>query len=349
MFNRLLVVFSVLCCFSSNASAFNDNPFAKNESLNIGKDTPWKLDKDAGMATKSATDGKGNYYHLKFDNKEIQLNITTDEAGVEPKVFTQLEIKDLFIDGKQSPLFKWCLKNQQRHDRFLQQGLTVKKDICMIDGGKGSFVMRLNKATLASLQAGKRLTLMLKPFRTPLELNYDISDFKDMYLALNAKVPADAPVASTSKQAPVSKKCWAGPPARYKTIKPVEYDCADAEAKRDAEAWVTGLVNKEKAEQKKLADKKAAALAAEKEKQRKIAEQKRQKELAAKQAEEEKLRIEAAALAASEVKQAKINDEITQKMVNVCSKFWNKGEHRCYCQKYIDHAPSSIQASSTCE
>jgi hypothetical protein len=59
--------------------------------------------------------------------------------------------------------------------------------------------------------------------------------------------------------------------------------------------------------------------------------------------------MEAAAIAASEIKQAQLSDEITQKMLKVCDKYWSKGEHRCYCQKYIEHAPASIQASSTCK
>ena len=104
---------------------------------------------------------------------------------------------------------------------------------------------------------------------------------------------------------------------------------------------MTNLVNQEKERQRKLA--------AEKEKQRKLAEEQKQKALAAKLKEEERLQAEAAAIAASQAKQAQIDSEITQKMVGVCEKYWNKGEHRCYCQKYIDHAPAIIQASSTCE
>ena len=41
--------------------------------------------------------------------------------------------------------------------------------------------------------------------------------------------------------------------------------------------------------------------------------------------------------------------EIMQKLVNVCDKYWRKSEHRCYCQKYIVHAPKNIQQSPTCE
>jgi len=338
MFKQLMASLLTLCFLSFNVQAA-DNPFAKKDVLNVGKDVSWKIDKKAVLAVKSAGDDKGAFYHLTFDNRQIKLSISSDEAGAIPKKFNQLEVKNVKVDGKQSPLFKWCLNNQERHKRFLQQGLNVKKDICSIDGGVGTFIMRLNKDTLKSLQSGRRLTIILKPFRVQLALNYDISDFKDMYLALNAK---SAPVVVARKAvAKPARKCWAGAPPQYSKIKSVEYDCNDSMAKRDAENGVMKLVNKEKEREKKLA--------AEKEKQRKLVEEKKQKEMAAKLKREEQLQREAAAIAASQAKQAEIGGEITMKMVKVCEKYWNKGEHRCYCQKYIKHAPKSIQASSTCE
>lgn len=319
------------------------NPFAKIDKLNIGKDIAWKINKGAKFAVKTSPGHKGTYYHLFFDNRQLKLLITADAAGKKPKSFTQLEITNLKIDGKQSPLFKWCLVNQERHSRFLQQGLSVRKNICEVNGDAGAFILRLNKATLEALQKGKRLSIVLKPFRTPLELNYDISDFGDMYLALNAKPAAAvaAPVAASKPAGEIKKKCWAGPPAKYRNIKPVEYECGDAAAKIDAERWITNLVNKEKEKEKKLL--------AEQERQRKLAEEKKQAELAAKLKQEEALKAEAAAIAASEAKQAQINLEIKQKMLKVCKKYWDKGEHRCYCQKYIDEAPAAIRAKSTCE
>lgn len=341
MFKQLFASLFILCFLSFNVLAVN-NPFAKKDVLNVGKDVSWKIDKKAVLAIKSAGDDKGTFYHLMFDNKQIKLSISSDEAGVNAKKFNQLEVKNVKIDGEQNPLFKWCLNNQERHKRFLQQGLNVKKDICRIDGSAGTFIMRLNKDTLKSLQSGRRLTIMLKPFRKQLELNYDITDFKDMYLALNAK---SAPVVATpvvKKTATKSaRKCWAGAPPQYSKIKSVEYDCDDSMAKLDAENWVTKLVNKEKEKETKLA--------AEKEQQRKLVQEKKQKEMAAKLKHEEKLQAEAAAVAASQAKQAAISGEIAMKMVKVCEKYWNKGEHRCYCQKYIEYAPKSVQASSTCE
>ncbi len=342
MFKQLSASLFLLCFLGFNVSAAN-NPFAKKDVLNVGKEVSWKINKEAVLAEKTIGDDKGTFYHLTFDNKQIKLSISKDAAGASPKKFNQLEVKGVKVDGKQNPLFKWCLNNQERHNRFLQQGLNVKKDICVIDGDAGTFIMRLNKDTLLSLQNGRRLSIMLKPFRTPLVLNYDISDFKDMYLALNAR-PAPvvvAPVVKKTAAVKPARKCWAGAPPKYSTIKSVEYDCDDAMAKLDAENWISKLVNKEKEKENKLA--------AEKEKKQKLAEEKKQKELAAKLKQEELLQAEAAALAASQAKQAKINGEITAKMLKVCKKHWSQGKHRCYCQKYIEHAPASIQASSTCK
>ncbi len=363
---HLLLVFSLLNC--NAAVAGSDNPFAKNDRINIGRDVSWKIDRQTTTATKSVSSDKGVYYHLGYDNKQIKLALSSDEKSLTPKKLSQLEVTDVKLDGKRLAIFKWCLNNQQRHNRFLQQGLSVKNNVCVINGNGSSFIMRLNKDTLSMLQRAKRLTIVIKPFRTRLELNYDISDFSDMTLALNVKAKktivvepksnASGSNTSGSKSAEV-KKCWAGPPAKYKNIKSVEYDCLDAVSKKDAEAWVKKLVVTEKKKRKasslsaKVAKKKAAEkkrlLALEKENKRKLVAENKKKQLAEQLKQEKKLQVEAAAIAASKVNQTKINDEITQKMVNVCRKYWDKGEHRCYCQKYIEHAPASIQAGSTCK
>lgn len=346
MFNRFLVSLFTLCLISSNTFAARaDNPFAKNETLDVGTDSAWEIDKDAKLSTKTKSDGKDSYYHLRFNNKQLQLQITKDAAGTVPREFSQLEIKNIEIDGKQNGLFKWCLKNQERHDRFLQQGLSVKKNICSIDGMSGEFVMHLDKDTLEALKNGSTMSIMLKPFRTPLVLNYDLGDFGDMYTAMNAKpasvaaASAPAPSPAAEKVAPV-KMCLVDAPAKYKSIKSVEYVCDDAAAKISAETKVAKQVEQAKAKERQLA--------AEREKQRKLAEEKKKAEAAELARLEEIRAAEAAAIAASEAKQAKIGGEITEKMVSMCRKYWDKGEHRCYCQKYIDHAPAEIQASSTC-
>ena len=345
MSSRFFASLFILCFFSLNAAAMNgDNPFAKNESVEIGKDISWNIDKKNKLATKTGSDDKGNYYHLQFNNKQLKLLVSGDAAGNSPKAFAQLEVKDVQIDGEQSPIFKWCLSNQEEHIRFLQQGLSVKKNVCVVNGSSGTFIMNLNKDTLISLQKGSTLSIMLKPYRTPLDLNYDITDFKEMYVALNTSAAPTAAVVSkpagTVKQAK-TKKCKTTAPAKYINIQPIEYDCNNATAKNTAEAGMAKLVSQEKAKEQKIA--------ADKERQKKLAEEKKQQELAAQLKQQELLAAEAAALAASEAKQAQIGGEIAEKMVSMCKKYWDKGEHRCYCQKYIDQAPSAIQASSTCK
>ena len=208
MFSRLFVSVLATSLFSFNALAINGaNPFAKSEVLNVGKDVTWEINKDAGVAVKSAVGEDDSYYHLEFDNRQIKLTITSDKKGQSPKYFSQLEIKDLKINGKQSSLFKWCLNNQQKHSRFLQQGLTVKNNVCQLNANNGSFIMRLNKATLSELQKGSHLQISLKPFRTQLDIKYDISDFAVMYTALNAKPVAVrvAPVPAVSKPVTMCK------------------------------------------------------------------------------------------------------------------------------------------------
>jgi flagellar biosynthesis GTPase FlhF len=375
MFKRLLALITVLNLLSFNALAMNiNNPFAKNENLVIGKDVGWKIDSAKVLAIKTAVDKNGDYYHLQFDNKQLKLFISSDANGASPKKLNRLEIKDVVIDGKQNPLFRWCLNNQEGHKRYLQQGLKVKKNVCSIKGNAGTFTMRLDKDTLESLKKGDSLEIKIKPFRTVLVLNYDLVDFNKMYQALNfrAKVVAVAEkhAATVSAQADSSphrpsvpkKICKLDPPPNYKTINSVEYICDDAAAKKDAEAKLAKQLDQENARQQKLAAEQIKLLAAEQarliEKQREVEQQRKQKEqkeqkelkeLAEKLKQEELLQAEAVAIAASEANQAQINNEITQKMLKVCDKYWNKGEHRCYCQKYIEHAPSVIQASSTCQ
>jgi len=344
MFKQLFIPVFLLCCLSFNVFAKNsDDPFAKNNVLEISQNASWKIDKNSKIATKSSADYNGAFYHLKFDNKQIELYVSSDAAGAQAKKFSQFEIKDIQIDGEQSSLFRWCLNNQERHNRFLQDGLKVKKDICVTSGSTGVFTMRLNKDTLMALKNGNRFEITIKPYRTPLVLDFDISDFKDMYATLNAKPTAVAtiPVAAVATKSLPQKKCKATPPTKYKSIKAIEYNCSNVSARKNAEASVAKQVNSAKDKERKAA--------AEKEKQRKLAEEKKQEEKAAKLKKEQALAATAAAVAASEAKQAQIGSEISQKMIKVCEKYWSKGEHRCYCQKYIEHAPAEIQASSTCK
>ena len=343
MFNRLLILLSIGLIISPDVMA--NNPFSKSEVFVIGKEAGWTLDKAAGHMTKSRADKKGNHYHLRFDNRQLELIISRDADGIEPRRYEQLDIKDVRIDGKQSALFRWCLNNQESHDRFLQQGLAVKSNVCVSDGSSGRFVMQLDKTTLKKLKNASELSRVLKPFRTPLQLQYDITDFAERVVSLNTRdtnpsgiLPAAAVNGAASNSSNIKKICLSSPPIKYESITPIEYVCGDQAAKRQADNKIDNLVKHQQEIEAK---------------QKRLAEEKRKREMAAAEAERLKLeqqkRAEQAAIAASQAKQEAINNEIVAKMVAVCDKFWSKGEHRCYCQKYIEHAPGEIQSSSSCQ
>ncbi len=105
MLNRFSLSFIILCLFSFHVYAKGgNNPFAKNEVLNIGKEFSWNIDKQLVLATKSASDQKGNYYHLQYDNKQLKLIISSDAKGIVTKKFSQLEIKDAgYFSNKGKP------------------------------------------------------------------------------------------------------------------------------------------------------------------------------------------------------------------------------------------------------
>lgn len=335
----IATVFFSLVCFQASA---NNNPFEKKILVNIGSDAAWKIEN--GQATKSGKDKNGLYYHLVFNKKQLQLIITKDKAGQQPKQFTQYGVQDVLVDGKQMPLFKWCLTHQERHHRYLQQDLAVKNDICIVDGEQGMFTVNLNRSTLELLENGKRLVFMIKPYRTPVKLNIDLTDFQNMIAAMVVK-PTPAARPEPVVKAKVEKKCWAGPPANFSKIKAVEYECNNPRSKKDAELEIIKLVNEQKAIEKQAVLAKQKSL---KEKQQRELEAKRKKEETLRQQEAQR-KAEADAIAASEAKKSVLSSEITIKMVGMCKKFWDKGEHRCYCQKYIDYAPAAIKAGSTCK
>ncbi|MCW8830413.1 MAG: hypothetical protein OQK32_02720 [Gammaproteobacteria bacterium] len=315
-------------------------------SVDIDSSHAWVIKDKA--ATRSGSDSD-NFYHLNFDIKQLRLRITdgAEDREASAKRYQNLAVEDIKVDGKRLPLFQWCLVNQQRHSRFLQQGLKVKKDVCKNHGENGSFVMRLNAATLDALKNGQVLSFKLRPFRSSINLNFDISDFSAMLAGLTPVLKPvqkqPEPVAVVEKKM-VQKKCKAQPPKGFAEIKAVEYLCDDAVAKAEAEAGIAALVSKER--------ERAAKLAAERERKRKQAEAaKKAKALAEKKAAEEaaaKLAAEQAALAESEAAKQEINAEITNKMLAVCQKKWNAGEHRCYCEKFIEHAPAGIKSDPSC-
>lgn len=325
-----------------------DNPFAKKVSVDIGSDSEWVIkDKTATRSGSSA----GLFYHLFYDRKQLRLRITAgaEDSEASAKKYPNFAVEDMQIDGKRLAVFQWCLSHQQKHARFLQQGLKVKQDVCKNQGNKGAFTTRLNAATLASLKNGGTLSFTLKPFRSSMVVNFDISDFADVVSKLNTKVKV---VKKSQEPAVIEKvqvkKCNAMPPKGFEKIESVEYICDDSIAKSWAESSVEAAVEKEQTHK--------AELAAERERKRKAAAAKKAETLALKKAADDKAAAEAVAKAAAEAailaetEAAKkvINADITNKMLGVCQKKWARGEHRCYCEEFLEHAPENIASDPSC-
>jgi len=320
----------VLC--SNTIAVDSSNPFDKANNIDVGN-SEWVIQNNT--ATKSGSDS-GTFYHLFYDKKQLRLRMTdgAEDSEATAKKYEKFAVEDVQIDGKRLPVFQWCLKNQQRHARFLQQGLSVRNNICVNDGAKGAFVMRLNVATVESLKAGSKLSFVISPFRSSMVVNFDISDFAALQEKMGAKKAAKAAVKAPGA---TSKKCEVKPPKGFADMESVSYACGDKAAETKAKAMIAVIVNEER-DRRKKAD---AA-------RKKQADEAKKKELAVKKAEEARIAAEAAALATSAAQQEAIGSEINNKMIAVCKKKWAAGEHRCYCEKYLDQAPPGIKSDPSC-
>ena len=351
-FTCLLIIITSSQVYASN------NPFDKAIVITAGHDITWQFGEQT--ATKSVKGDDGTWYHLFYDGLRLRLRLTgsAEDSQYGARQFEELAVNDVKVDGKRLDVFQWCLNNQERHSRFLQQGLSVKKEICQNQGEQGTFVMRLSKDTLAALNSGNTLEYEFKPFRTTVQVKFNIDDFdkvngefkqqQDAKLAAiqakQAQVEAEAlakakarakakaaivvPAAAVAVPKPRPRaKCKLQPPEGFSEIKSVEYECDNLEDKVNALASIDLKVEEIRAQRKKAA--------AEAQRKRK--------------AEAEALRKEQEALAASAAIQAELSSDIAKKMIAVCKKKWADGEHRCYCEKYIEFAPSNIKSNPACK
>ena len=316
---RILTVLMILFMCSPVMVLAKDNPFEKEANVTIGSNNKWQI--KGQTATRSGSNS-GDYYHLFYDRKQLRLRITTgaEDSGASARKYEKLAVEDVQVDGQRLSLFKWCLANQQKHSRFLQQGLKVKQEVCRNRGGEGVFVMRLNAETLETLNKGQTLSFTIKPFRSSMTVNFDISDFSEMTAKLSDKLK---PVPAINSNNVVTVEiCMAKPPKGFARIRSVEYACKNSAAKDQAKASVAVMVAKERKRQHAEAAKKKAA--------------------------EDALAVERAALAEAAASKRVVNADITNKMLAVCMKKWAAGEHRCYCEKFITHAPMGIESDPTC-
>ena len=344
----LLRVFICLAILITNSqvTAKSPNPFDKTIMVTAGHDVTWQFGEQT--ATKSVKGADDTWYHLFYDGLSLRLRLTgsMQDSQYAARQFEAFEVLDVKIDGKRLDVFQWCLNNQEKHNRFLQQGLSVKKGVCQNLGEQGSYVMRLTKETIDALDEGNTIEYELKPFRTRVLVKFNIDDFdkvnNEFKKQYEAKLAASRPKVEPTPIAPVAtaavpkpkSKCKIGPPKGFSEVKTISYDCDDEAAKASARSSVDSEVNKIR-EQRNKAD-------AEAERKRKQAE-------AARLAKEEALRKEQEALAASAATQVELSTDIATKMIAVCEKNWAEGEHRCYCEKYIKYAPANIKADSSCK
>ena len=357
-FFRSFVCLAIL--ITSSQVIADNNPFNRAVVVTAGNDVSWQFGEQT--ATKSVKGNDGTWYHLFYDGLRLRLRLSgsAEDSQYGARQFEDFAINDVTIDGKRLDVFQWCLNNQAKHSRFLEQGLTVRKEICQNLGEQGTFVMRLTKDTIAYLESGAMIEFELKPYRTTVKVKFSIADFDNVNnefkrqqeeklaeiraqeerAIADAKAKAKAAAALATPAvvvaAPKPKpkaKCKISPPDGFSDIQAIAYDCDNVAARINAQAGIDLKVEEVQAQRAKAA--------AEAERKRKQAEAERL-------AREEALRKEQAALEASAAVQAELSSDIAKKMIAVCEKKWAEGEHRCYCQKYIEHAPAEIRANSSC-
>jgi hypothetical protein len=350
---------------SGQVIADGNNPFNKAVKVTAGHDVAWKFGEQT--ATKSVKGNDGTWYHLFYDGLRLRLRLTgsAEDSQYGARQFEGFAIYDVRVDGKRLDVFQWCLNNQTKHSRYLEQGLSVRNDVCQNLGAQGTFVMRLTKETIAALENGASIEYEIKPYRTTVEVKFSIDNFdrvgeefarqQEQKLAAsraeeeralaeaeakaNAKAKAaaalTAPAVAAPSPKPLSKpKCKIQPPKGFSEIAAIAYDCDNVSARVNAQASIDLKV--EEIEKRR---KKAAA----------EAERKRKEQEAARLAREEAMKKEQEVLAESAAIQAELSSDITKKMIAVCEKSWLQGEHRCYCQKYIEYAPPGIKPDSSCQ
>ena len=350
-----IITLLLAATFSVQALAALNNPFNKTTSVTAGANVKWDIKKGVAKKTSTTSDNDGTFYQLKVTQNQLSLHLLSSTSGA-IKSFDQLTIDDVQLDGKTSALFQWCLNNQQSHNRFLQQGLKIKKDICHNKGQDGMFLMKLNRTTYDLLKSTQDLTFIIKPYRSAVVVTFDVSDISNVYAKINSvgasatkkvepKKPAvkltpkpamvKKPVAAAVavKPKPKAKKvCSIKPPLDFSSIRVVKYNCDDAAEKAKARKQMAVSVKKARDEKDKQA-----------------ADQKKSKQTEAeKLALEEKKRKEAEAVLNSEKNTNKIRNEVSERMIGMCKKKWAEGEHRCYCEPYLEFAPAGISSDASC-
>ena len=173
---RVFICLAILIT-SSQVIATSPNPFDKTVNVTAGNDVKWQFGEQT--ATKSVKGPDGTWYHLFYDGLRLRLRLTgsRDDSQYAARQFEDFAVLDVKIDGNRLDVFQWCLNNQEKHNRYLQQGLSVKKEVCQNLGEQGTYIMRLTKETIDALDQGNTIEYELKPFRTSVLVKFSIDDF----------------------------------------------------------------------------------------------------------------------------------------------------------------------------
>ncbi len=346
IFSRVMCLLILL--FGSAAHAAN--PFRKDVVVMVGDGQPWAV--QGQQVVKQSAESQGMYYRLSFAAGQLRLRLGDAPQGETGKAFSRLEIHDVLVDGQRLPLFSWCLAHQSRHHRFLQQGLTVRDRICLVEAELGEFVINLNKAAWQRIKAAKRLSFVVKPYRTAIRIHYDMQGFDAAYARLAAK-----PVRTAGAEAPPPKpavavggqQCRLAPPVNYPDIAPIAYRCGDEAARQRASAGMQQQVAKRARQARSTvsADKGQSPAVVKKTAVKTASATRVVAEAATTAGASNGSGVTESGVAENLAAQSELVTEITEKMVAMCSKYWEKGEHRCYCQKFIDHAPEAVRATAS--
>ena len=243
-----------------------------------------------------------------------------------------LAISKISIDGRQLPIFAWCLENQQNPGKKLKQNAVVANDVCINSGGGGDFIINLDDDTRRILKNASKLEMTIEPYGRPVKLIYTMSGYAPIMAKINKPVVVPVVKKPVVKAAPKPvvvvkpkpkpkpkpvKMCYARPPVDFKSAVPaMAYPCKDALKKSNAETKISARVEHEK---KKMAAELKAANDEKLAREKSVEDNQREVEWDAKQ---------------------------NELWISRCKRHWAKNRSPCYCEKYLEQAPAGV--NNTC-
>ena len=328
-------VFIILLMLSSVGNA-GINPFKKSKNYTFSSNVSWYEHNNAAIKSGSARDGGDtNYYHLNIDKHRLLLRLGKNDPSGElenTRPLDSMAISDVSVDGRQLPLFAWCLENQQNPAKKLKQDAVVANDVCINAGGGGDFIINLDDETRGLLKQASKLEMTIEPYGRPVKLIYTMAGYAPIMAKINkpvvipvvkkpvVKAPPKPLVVVKPKPKPkpkAVKMCYARPPIDFKSAVPaMAYPCKDELKKTSAETKISVRVEYET---KKMAAELKAARDEKLVRQKSVADNKREVEWDSKQ---------------------------NELWISRCERHWAKNRSPCYCEKYLERAPAGV--NNTC-